>query len=202
MRQALAICGVCAAALMAAGCDTKPLAVAADPGPADVPADVAADVAPDVPVDDVLHDTVVPVDYLPAGSIRLRAAGRDGDAFRIEVVARDFTPVFGMALRVEWDPASLSLVSAATAPIFGDEAQGEAVYRSAEVRPGSLALGLTHLYYLANTALTGDVVVATLTLKSLDGHPADLRFFAPRCLLMDSDRVAIATTYLSATLNP
>jgi hypothetical protein len=103
---------------------------------------------------------------------------------------------------VEWDPASLSLVSAVPAPVLGDEGAGEAIYKAAQVRPGSLALGLAHLYYESNTALEGDVVVATLVLKSLDGRPADLRFYAPRCLVIDSDRSPIAATYLPSTLQP
>jgi hypothetical protein len=202
MRRNLVIPFLCAAALLVAGCDTKPLSIP-DPGAPDVPADVPGEVAPDVPVvDDALHDAVVPVAYIPAASFRFVSAGRDGEAFVIDVVARDFKATFGMALRVEWDPAALALVSARPAAIFGDEAAGEAVYRAAEIRPGSLALGLTHLYYLAATALPGDVVVATLKVKSLNGTPADLRFFAPRCLLMDGDRAPIDATYLTATLNP
>lgn len=213
MRRAAVITVLSMLAMAAAGCDTKPLQVT-DPGkPADVPtadvptadvpvADVPGDGTGDAPAADVLHDVVKPAEYVPAGSFRFRGAGRDKDAFRVEVVARDLPAMFGMALRVEWDPAALSLVSATPAALFGDEAAGEAVYRAAEVRPGSLALGLAHLYYLATTPLEGDVVVATLLLKPLDGRPADLAFFAPRCLVMDADRAAIEATYLPSTIMP
>ncbi len=201
-----------------AGCGTKSLC-ATDPGTTadvaapDVPGADADDGAPpgdgvqaDVPVeatgDDVAHDTVQPASYVPARSFRFRGAGREGQAFKVEVVARDFDAVFGLALRVEWDPASLALVSATPQAIFGAEADGAGVYRAAEVRPGSLALGLAHLYYLANEPLEGDVVVATLLLEPLDGRPADLAFFAPRCLVLDGDRSPIEASYLPAILNP
>ena len=205
MTRNFAICCACLVVILAVGCDTKSLnIVAADPGAQDVPADIpVADAGPDVPVvDDVLHDAVVPVSYVPPASFRFRSAGREGDDFVVQIVAHDFSPVFGIALRVEWDAASLSLVSASTAPIFGAEAGGEAVYKVAAVRPGSLAVGLAHLYYLASTPIEGDVVVATMLMKSLDNRPADLGFFAPRCLLIDSGRTPIEAVWLTSTLNP
>ena len=196
------------------GCDKKSLCVRppADPGTVD-PGGVDNGSMSDAITTDIVDlegaptevfqgETVVPAAYIPPASFRFQGAGREGDAFRVEVVARDVKAVFGIALRVEWDPAALSLVSVVPAPILGDEGAGEAVYKAAEVRPVSLAIGLAHLYYEANTALDGDVVVATLVLKSLDGRAANLSFYEPRCMLVDSTRTQIDVTYLPSVLVP
>lgn len=218
MNRTLAF--LAALALAAAGCETRTLCAVdpgtPDPGAADVPADlpppdVPGDgVAPDAPpadgigddVPDVPRDALLPAEYVPAGSFRFRMAGRDGAAFRVEVVARDFTALFGIALRVEWDPSKATLAGVETLPVFGDEGEGAAVYRAAEVHPGSLALGLTHRYYLWEADLAGDVVVATLRLRPVDGTPVGLSFYAPRSLVLDNDLGRVDATYLPAILYP
>jgi hypothetical protein len=210
--------GLALAALLAAGCNypwpDRADPGAADPGPSadlpvldvpsgDLPGDLPADrgdgdtAAPDVP-----RDAVLPADAVPAQSFRFRMAGREGDAFVIEVVSRDLPAVFGMALRVEWDPARMALVGAQAAPVLGDEGAGEAIYKVAEIRPGSLALALTNAYYLWDDALPGDTVVATLRLKPLDGRPADLSFFPARCLVVDHDLGRVDATYLASVVYP
>lgn len=181
---------------------------ALDPGPLAVDDAVEAD-APDpdagdrdVPVQgDVGPGMLVTTPHIPPMSFRFEAAGHADGVWRIDVVARDFPDVFGVALRVEFDAAALAFEGADLAPIFGEEGGG-AIYRQAEVRPGSVTLGLSHLSFLAEAPLEGDQVVATLSLRPLTDAASELTFFAPRSLVLTRRLESLSVSYLPATLHP
>lgn len=174
-----------------------------DPGTI-VPDAVEEDVAPERdegPAGDVLRDALVTAPWVPSPSVRFQAGVRDGDAWTVEVVARDLPAVFGIALRIDFDPARLAFVDAELPPVFGAEGEG-GIYRAAEVRPGSVTLASSHRSYMAETALAGDTVVARLKVRPLSGAPVDLSFFAARSLVLTRRLEAVAVTYLPATLHP
>lgn len=174
-----------------------------DPGPA-VPDDVIEPdvIDRDVPVqDDIGPGTLVTPPHIPPTSFRFEAAGHVDGVWQIDVVARDFPSVFGVALRVEFDPAVLAFEGAGLAPVFGDEGSG-AIYRQAEVRPGSVTLGLSHLSFLGEAPLEGDKVVATLSMRPLTDTPGELTFFAPRSLVLTRRLESLPVSYLPATLHP
>ena len=171
---------------------------------------VAAEIAPEaggteLPLVDSGHDSqdqgpqVLPSPYIPAKTIRIEGAGRDGSNIAVALIARDFPEIYGIALRVEWDPALLQVVDVSIAPLFGTDG----VYRFAEVRPGSLTIGMAHAMFNKLTALTGDKTIATLKFKPLSSAPASLTFFEPRCLWV-ADRLEKVeqVTYLGATVQP
>lgn len=177
-----------------------------DPGPG-MPEDAAetdaADaVARDLPAqDDAGPGMLVTPPLIPPMSFRFAAAGQTDGLWRIDVVARDFPDVFGMALRVEFEPATFAFEGADVAPVFGAEEEG-AIYRQAEVRPGSVTLALSHLSFVSETPLEGDQVVATLSLRPLTGAPGELTFFAPRSLVLTRRLESLSATFLPATLHP
>ena len=196
---------------LAVACDSGGVKLRSEPA-SDVPdvpgADLASDPATDVPADatpdvrpDVLHDALVTPPWFPAKSIRLELAGRDKDVFLVNVVARSFDAVFGLALRLELDPQRIEFVDAVPEPLFGPEGPG-AVYRAAQVRPGSLAVGMAYLGPQSERALKDDVKVATVKLRARVAEPSEIRFFDRRCLVVDRRLQKIETLYLGAILNP
>jgi hypothetical protein len=181
---------------------------ALDPGPA-VPDDggepdslVPDATDRDLPAQrDVEPGTLVTTPHIPPMSFRFEDGGQTNGVRRIDVVARDFPDVFGVALRVEFDAAALAFEGADLAPIFGEEGSG-AIYRQAEVRPGSVTLGLSHLSFLGEAPLEGDRVVATLSLRPLTDAACELTFFAPRSLVLTRRLESLSVSYLPATLHP
>lgn len=206
------------------GCDTGgTVGVPADPGRADwlawvedVPEVRQEDAVPEVPDPgtddetgtDVLEDhgttgprdAVLPGDYVPAGSMRFRMAGREDGDLLVDVVGRDFRGVFGVALRVEWDPTLATLVQASAGPAL--DSAGDTVGAAAEVRPGSLAVGLALRTYTDAADWTGDRVVATLRLRPLGGAPIPLAFLETRSLVVDGGLNRQAVTWLPAVAWP
>lgn len=178
-------------------------AVPADATPADAtPADATpADVAPADPGPDTVRDAIVPGAYIPAKSFRFEPAGRDGTAFLVDVVARDLGEVFGIALRVEFDPARLDVADVAFEPALGADGS-EAYYKWAPVRTGSVALGLTLATYSADTTMAGDVKLARLKVVPKGTEPAELSFFTNRCLVVTNRLEKVDATYLKATVYP
>jgi hypothetical protein len=118
------------------------------------------------------------------------------------VIARSLGTIFGVALRVEWDASAFERVESKVQEVMGTEDSGIAIYRDGEVRPGSLAVAASHLTNLAETDLDGDVILATLSLRSLNGEPSRLSFFEPRCLVLTRRLDRVATTYHGANLVP
>ncbi|MBM4397135.1 MAG: hypothetical protein FJ087_15780 [Deltaproteobacteria bacterium] len=166
---------------------------------ADLPADTPAEVAPEAAAPDTTLETVVPDPYVPPKSVRVEGGGRDGDLVVVRVVARDFEPLFGVALRVEWDPAAFSLGSVTTEPIFGQEG----VYKAAEVRPGSLAIGMAQQGHWLQSPVEGDAALATIRLRPISGKPSAVSFFPARCLFAGERLAKVeGVTYLGATVNP
>lgn len=173
-----------------------------DLGVPEIPDAVEDDAAADLPVPDTGPEvTVTPQPYIPARSFRLEPAGREGDALIVHVIARGFDPVFGIALRVEWDPEVLGLTDATQEPVFGDEGTA-AIYRAAEVRPGSLALAWAFLGSKKEAPLSGDVRLATLKLRVLKTASSPIAFFAPRCLVLTRRLEKVESVYLSAVVAP
>ena len=158
--------------------------------------------ADSVGADATLVDTVQQIPFIPASSFRFEMAGRDGDALLIDVIGRDVPAVFGIALRIEWDPAAAQLLNTSLEKLFGDDTA--AVYRSALLRPGSLTLGMAYLGVKKDSAraLDGDVKVATLKMKPAASAPFVLSFFGPRCLLVTRYLGKVEATWLSATAYP
>ena len=153
--------------------------------------------AADGAVDTGLEVRLQPQPYIPARSFRFEFARRDGDTLEVQLIARDLGAVFGIALRVEWDPTVLSLADATMAPLFGEQ---QAVYRTAEVRPGSLALAGAFLGSKQETSLDGDVVVATLKLRVQAAGSSPLAFFEPRCLVLTRRLEKVDAVFLPATV--
>ena len=176
-----------------------PETVEAEAEPDEAGFDSLADAPAEVP--ELPHDTVIPVPYIPAGSVRFEPGGREGDLVLVNVVARSFDAVSGIALRVEWDAGLLELAETVPEPLFGAQDQ-DAVYRAAELRPGQLALGMAVLGSGGEKALVDDVKVATLKFRVRKAAPAGLSFFAPRCLLVHGRLEKIEVTYLNATVYP
>jgi hypothetical protein len=204
-------------ALAGAGCDkggvayrdlgTGPVDVSEPADAVEVAGDAIEEVAPEVVATDVPAkadapaDTVVMLPNIPSNSFRFEMSGRDGEAFLVDVIGRDVGTVYGIALRVEFDPAAVEYVSTTPAPVFG--ADGEAaVYKSALVRPGSLTIGSMLKDYTQEVALTGDVKVATLKLKPLTKTASELRFFAERCLVVTRKLDKVETRYLGSMVYP
>jgi len=146
------------------------------------------------------RDAVLPGDYLPARSVRFRMAGRDEGDLRVEVVARDFTGVFGIALRVEWDPTLATLVSAAPGTVL--DSAGDTVGAAAEVRPGSLAVGIALKTYTDAADWTGDRVVATLRLRPAGAAAIPLSFVLTRSSVVDGGLNRQEVTWLPAVAYP
>ncbi|MBP7126960.1 hypothetical protein KBD49_11415 [Myxococcota bacterium] len=146
------------------------------------------------------RDAVIPGEYLPARSMRFRMAGREGDDLLVEVVGRDFTGVFGIALRVEWDPALATLVSAT--PGTALDSAGDTTGAAAEVRPGSLAIGLALGTYADAADWTGDRVVATLRLRPLGTGPVPLSFQPARSMVFDGGLARQDVAWLPAVAYP
>ncbi len=178
--------------------------VMADPGALEVP-DAAGggdDAATDLLAPDLGPEVgVTPQPYIPAKSFRLEPAGREGDALVIHVVARDFDALFGVALRVEWDPEVLALADVGQERVFGDQGTA-AIYRAGEVRPGSLALVWAFLGSKKEAPLTGDVRLATLKLRVLKAASSPIAFFEPRCLVLTRRLDKVEAVYLSAIVSP
>lgn len=174
---------------------------AEEPGTAETVVDDVA-IPEDVPPPDVGPEvTIHPRPYFPARSFRLEPAGREGGALVVHVVARDFDALFGVALRIEWDPEVLVLRGTALDPVFG-EAGTEAIYKVAEVRPGSLALAWAFLGSKKEAPLTGDVRMATLKFGVVKAAPSSIGFFAPRCLALTRRLEKVESAYLSAVVAP
>lgn len=165
----------------------------------EVPSDVgASDVTPTA---DALADSLVMKPNIPSKSFRFEMSGRDGDSFLVDVIARDLGTVWGLALRVEFDPAAVEYVDTIQAAAFGAEGDA-AVYKSAIVRPGSLTIGAMLKDYKAEVELTGDVPIVTLKLKPLAKTPSDLRFFAERCLVVTRKLEKVESTFLESKIHP
>ncbi len=145
--------------------------------------------------------TMVPQPYIPAKSFRLEPAGREGDALVVHVVAHEFPALFGVALRVEWDPSVLDLRETSIVPVFGEE-EGTAVSRAALVRPGSLALAWAFLGSKQEAPLPADTRMATLTFGVLRPASSPLSFFAPRCLVLTRRLDRVEAVYLGAQVAP
>ncbi len=174
---------------------------AEEPGAFEVVADDVA-IPEDVPPLDVGPEVTIQArPYFPARSFRLEPAGRQGDALLVHVVARDFDALFGVALRVEWDPEVLVLRDTALDPVFG-EAGTAAIYKVAEVRPGSLALAWAGLGSKTEVPLTGDVRLATLTFGVVKAASSSITFYVPRCLALTRRLDKVESAYLSAVVTP
>lgn len=164
----------------------------------------------DVTLDDPLFDTpvadagpevtVIPRPYIPAKSFRLEPAGWEGEYLVVHLVARDFGAIFGVALRVEWDPSVLVLQDASLEPVFGEEGKA-AIYRAAEVRPGSLAMAWA-LLGSKEFAISKDVRFATLKFAVQRPTFSEIAFFEPRCLVLTRRLDKVAAVYLSAVVSP
>jgi hypothetical protein len=200
------------AAFLAVACDDGGV-IALDPGADDATATdeaIAGDAEVEAfeatpepgPLDTVPTDKVEQVPYIPDSSFRFEMSGRDGDTILVDVIARQVPPVFGIALRVEWDPEAADMLDPSMEPLFGDEPA--AIYRSAPVRPGSLTIGMAYLGRKKGTErpLDGDVKVATLRLRPKTGKPFILSFFGPRCLLVNRNLEKVGATWLSSTVYP
>lgn len=156
------------------------------------------------PVDQGLELSVTPEPYYPSPSFRFQDARQDGDDLLIDIVARDLGPVFGIALRVEWDPKVLDFKDAALEPVFGAEGD-QALYRFALIEPGSLALALTHLYKgppasQNETDLSGDVRLGTLRFRPLQRGSTAIRFLRERSLTVTRRLERIETSFLEVTV--
>lgn len=172
-----------------------------EPGLPDTPADYTTPPDDTPPSDTGPEATVSPRPYIPAKSFRLEPAGWEGDAIVVHVVARDFDSLFGVALRIEWNPEVLVLRDAVLDPVFGD-AGSSAIYKTAEVRLGSLALAWAFLGSKKEVPLTGDVRLATLKFGVVKAGSSPIAFFTPRCLALTRRLEKVESVYLSATVSP
>lgn len=179
-----------------------------DPPPVggDTPTDAAAN--DDLPPSDPWPQPEVgpevalnPIPYIPPRSFRIEPAGRDGDSLLVHVVARDLPAVFGIALRIEWDPEVLHLRETMLEPVFGENGSS-AIYKAAEVQPGSLALAWSFLGSKKEAPLSGDVRLATLKLGVVRAGTTSITFFGPRCLVLTRRLDRVESVYLSAVASP
>jgi len=152
---------------------------------------------------DMPHDLLVQQTYVPDGSLRFEMAGREGENVLVNVVARNLGEVFGVALRVEWDPKDLEMTSVSFTEVFG-EGDKHGVYLAAEVNPGSLAIGAAHkgIENGKETSLDGDVIVATISFRPDGAGETGLSFYQPRCLVLTGKLGKVDVVYMSAKLWP
>lgn len=170
-----------------------------DPNPAEIGNDEAqeADLPPQA---EVPRDAVLPADDSPERSMRFAMAGREGEDFLIQVLARDFPGVFGIALRIAWDPERASLVS--VTPGTALDSAGDTVWAAREVRPGSLAIGYALQTYTDTAEWSGDRLVATIRIHPTGPGPLPLSFVPSRSLVVDGSLARVETTWLSAVAWP
>ena len=158
----------------------------------------------DAPVTDASLDaggddaaSLTPVPYVPPGSVRFESAGRDGDFLKVNVVGRDLGLVFGIAMRIRWDPGSMEIGDGTqVAAALGDGG----IYKYAMLRPGDLAVVLSLKGPGAAKDLTGDQVLATLYLKP--AGETQLSFFRGRSLVLGPDLSRPDVTWLDAKVSP
>jgi hypothetical protein len=133
------------------------------------------------------------VPYYPSPSFRFEQSGAsEGNEVVLDVVAKDLGEVFGIALRIEWDTALARLEDVEIQQVFAQDG----VYKAKEIRPGSLALGMAHNASYKKHTLSGDVVVAKVTLKLLKSGDLDINFFEPRCLVVTRRLEPIQPIYI------
>jgi len=133
------------------------------------------------------------VPYYPSPSFRFEQSGAsEGNEVVLDVVAKDLGEVFGIALRIEWDTALAKLEDVEIQQVFAQDG----VYKAKEIRPGSLALGMAHNASYKKHTLSGDVVVAKVTLKLLKSGDLDINFFEPRCLVVTRRLEPIQPIYI------
>jgi|GEM_PF-2866882 len=133
------------------------------------------------------------VPYYPSPSFRFEQSGAlEGNEVVLDVVAKDLGEVFGIALRIEWDTTLARLEDVELKQVF----EQDGIYKAKEVRPGSLAIGMAHNASYKKHTLSGDVVVAKVTLKLLKSGDNDISFFEPRCLVVTRRLEPIQPVYI------
>jgi hypothetical protein len=133
------------------------------------------------------------VPYYPSPSFRFEQSGAlEGNEVVLDVVAKDLGEVFGIALRIEWDTTLARLEDVELKQVF----EQDGIYKAKEIRPGSLAIGMAHNASYKKHTLSGDVVVAKVTLKLLKSGDNDISFFEPRCLVVTRRLEPIQPVYI------
>jgi len=133
------------------------------------------------------------VPYYPSPSFRFEQdAALDGNKVILDVVAKDLGEVFGIALRIEWDPSLLELESVNLQQVF----EQDGIYKAKEIRPGSLAIGIAHNASYKKHEISGDVVVAKMTLKLLKSGEVSITYYEPRCLVVTRRLEPVKPVYI------